>query len=302
MIIECPKCGARNRTDKSLQRGYEYRCCECKQPISWYVRSLAEGQTFRCASCGRIKRVKYVPTSNLCRSCAAKKAAEKRSVSNTLVALTSTVKKTTDKECIVAKIPKAENVPVSIADSLVVTTVVQKRLRKRAEREIPRPKAEKTAHNIEVYFWGLLALLFYPVVLSLNWLGWFGLSLYVGTPILVHLVIKAILAKPRRERQEQVVLRTHELAEERRKRIEEEQLFYSSPEWAKLRGLVIKEEGRVCAHCHRHIKNDSDVTVDHIRPRSKYPDLALRRENLRVLCRKCNSVKKDKELVDSLSL
>jgi 5-methylcytosine-specific restriction endonuclease McrA len=31
------------------------------------------------------------------------------------------------------------------------------------------------------------------------------------------------------------------------------------------------------------------LTVDHIKPRSKYPALALVLSNLRVLCRRCNS-------------
>ena len=37
--------------------------------------------------------------------------------------------------------------------------------------------------------------------------------------------------------------------------------------------------------------DDDDVTVDHKKPRSKYPSLALKRDNLRVLCRVCNSRK-----------
>lgn len=230
--------------------------------MSWYRRQLAEEQTFRCSSCGRIKRVKYIPTSNLCRSCAAKK---RRTV---------------------------PNVPVSIADNLVVTTVVERRLRKRAEKDIPRTRAEITAYKVERWFWALLILSAFS---GLPFYSVWTLSLYIGVPILVHLVIKGILAKPLRERQEQVSLKTRELAEERKRKQEEEQLFYSSPEWAKLREQVIKEDGRVCAQCHGRIKNNSDVTVDHIRPRSKYPELGLRRENLRVLCRKCNSIKKDKD-------
>lgn len=242
--------------------------------MSWYRHQLAEGQTFRCSSCGRIKRVKYVPTSNLCRSCAAKKR------------------------------HTVPNVPVSIADNLVVTTVVEKRLHKRAEKDIPRTRADRVGSEIQRWvfvFFFVSAFFVIPRLFSEfsggMWL--FALGWCLGLPAFIDfLVIEQILARPRRERQEQVALRTRELAEEREKRQEEGQLFYSSPEWAKLREWVIKEEGRVCAQCRRHIKNDSDVTIDHIRPRSKYPHLALRRENLRVLCRKCNSRKKDRESLD----
>jgi len=173
--------------------------------------------------------------------------------------------------------------------------VVEKRLHNRAEKDIPRPKMEVAAYKIERWFWVLLVLSAFS---GLPFYSPWTLGLYIGLPILVPLVIKGKLAKPLRERQEEVALRQRELAEERKKKQEEEQVFYSSPEWAKVRELVIKEDGKVCAQCHRYIKNDSDVTVDHIRPRSKYLDLALKRENLRVLCRRCNSIKKDKELVD----
>ena len=148
--------------------------------MSWYRRPLAAGQTFRCASCGRIKRVKYVPTSKLCRRCAAKR---RRNV---------------------------PNVPVSLTENIVVTTVVEKRLRKKAEKDIPHIRAEIVARNIEQGFWVLLVLSAYAILPSF---GWWALGLYVGVPIVVHLVIVGILANPRRERREQVELRIRELAQ-----------------------------------------------------------------------------------------
>ena len=182
--------------------------------------------------------------------------------------------------------------PVSLTEKIVITTVVEKRLRKKAEKDIPPIRAEIVARNIEQGFWVLLALSAYVIIPSF---GWLALGFYIGVPIVVHLIIIGILADPRRERREQVGLRVRELAEERKEKIEEAQSFYSSPEWAKLREQVIKEEGRVCAQCGRPIKDNNDVTVDHIRPRTKYPHLELSRENLRVLCRSCNSAKKDSE-------
>jgi 5-methylcytosine-specific restriction endonuclease McrA len=84
-----------------------------------------------------------------------------------------------------------------------------------------------------------------------------------------------------------------ELATDRKKRIDEAQAFYSSPEWSKLRDNVITKRGTRCAQCGRQIRRKTDVTVDHILPRSKHPELALEETNLQVLCRSCNSTKSD---------
>ncbi|MBU1209314.1 MAG: HNH endonuclease [Proteobacteria bacterium] len=84
-----------------------------------------------------------------------------------------------------------------------------------------------------------------------------------------------------------------ELAADRKKFIDEAQAFYSSPEWKKLRDDVITKQGTRCAQCGRQIRRKTDVTVDHILPRSKHPELALEKTNLRVLCRSCNSAKSD---------
>ena len=71
--------------------------------------------------------------------------------------------------------------------------------------------------------------------------------------------------------------------------------FYSSPEWKEIRKQVIKAQGRICRICNKHTLFDFDLTVDHIKPRSKYPDLALEITNLQVACRGCNSSKGNKE-------
>ena len=264
MILECPKCGEIYTVDdnKPLRLVRSYRCPSC----NWYLRPAAS-QTFKCSNCGRIRHLKSIPTSNLCRRCAAK---QRRT---------------------------SPNVPVSLGENLVVTTVVEKRLRKKAEKDIPRLRAEITARKVEISIWAVLVLSLYT---GLPALGWWALGILIGIPIAVRLLINGILANPRRERKRQVKLRIQELAEERKRNIEEAKLFYSSPEWLKIREQVIKEEGRTCVQCGRLIKKANDVTVDHIRPRSKYPHLAFNRENLRVLCRRCNSQKKDREWLEVL--
>lgn len=234
-------------------------------------RELAGEQAFWCVECGRRKRVKYVPTSNLCRRCAAKR---RRSVSN---------------------------VPVALAENMVITKAVEKRLRKKAEAELPPTRAEVVGDIVDrfqvILFWVsayFVATSLFGEPFSGTW--WlFVVAWCFGAPYVVMLTIGKILEEPRRERTEKITSRVLELAQERKQRLEEQERFYASPEWAAVRQQVIEEEGRVCAECGKKIKDDNDITVDHKYPRSKYPDLALRRENLRVLCRRCNAKKGTKE-------
>jgi 5-methylcytosine-specific restriction endonuclease McrA len=84
------------------------------------------------------------------------------------------------------------------------------------------------------------------------------------------------------------------LQDERRKRIEFEQ-FYTSPEWRILRKSFLRTQRKktglyICDYCNRPIAHD-ELTIDHFKPRSKYPDLALTMSNLRIAHRQCNSSK-----------
>jgi len=65
--------------------------------------------------------------------------------------------------------------------------------------------------------------------------------------------------------------------------------FYRSEAWRKLRYEALKLYGGECMLCgkSKH-KDDAILHVDHIKPRSKYPDLALELKNLQVLCEDCN--------------
>lgn len=64
--------------------------------------------------------------------------------------------------------------------------------------------------------------------------------------------------------------------------------------WNKLRKIVLDTFGRVCMKC----KSTKDITVDHIKPFSTYPELANNLDNMQVLCRSCNSSKSNKKIVD----
>lgn len=61
--------------------------------------------------------------------------------------------------------------------------------------------------------------------------------------------------------------------------------FYDSKVWKELRYRVIRTYGRNCAACK---STQGQMHVDHIKPRSKYPELALDFSNLQVLCAVCN--------------
>lgn len=64
--------------------------------------------------------------------------------------------------------------------------------------------------------------------------------------------------------------------------------FYKSPAWLRVRYQVLARYGFVCMACKRHKDVTGPLHVDHIKPRSKYPKLALDPTNLQVLCMACN--------------
>jgi len=64
--------------------------------------------------------------------------------------------------------------------------------------------------------------------------------------------------------------------------------FYQSKEWRDLRYKALKTFGNKCFACGRGPKNGAIIHVDHILPRSIYPEFALRFNNLQILCEDCN--------------
>lgn len=79
------------------------------------------------------------------------------------------------------------------------------------------------------------------------------------------------------------------------KNVRKEHPFYDSRAWRDLRYRVIREQGRKCAACGR---TDGELHVDHIKPRSKFPELELVQSNLQVLCRACNLGKGNTDEID----
>lgn len=70
--------------------------------------------------------------------------------------------------------------------------------------------------------------------------------------------------------------------------------FYDRPEWKRMRYKMIRKYGGKCMACGRGSGHGVIIQVDHIQPKSIYPELALREDNLQVLCKECNMGKSNK--------
>lgn len=74
--------------------------------------------------------------------------------------------------------------------------------------------------------------------------------------------------------------------------------FYKSRAWRELRyRVLVKADGR-CQCCGTKAVDGGRLHVDHIKPRSKYPELALEESNLQVLCEDCNMGKSNRDETD----
>jgi hypothetical protein len=64
--------------------------------------------------------------------------------------------------------------------------------------------------------------------------------------------------------------------------------FLQSAAWRRLRYRILKERGARCEACGRGPKDGVVMNCDHIKPRRRYPELALDPNNIQVLCADCN--------------
>lgn len=70
--------------------------------------------------------------------------------------------------------------------------------------------------------------------------------------------------------------------------------FFFTSDWVILRESVMATYGKKCMRC----GSFKEIQADHIKPRSKYPDLTLSFDNMQVLCRRCNFAKGDHDETD----
>lgn len=62
----------------------------------------------------------------------------------------------------------------------------------------------------------------------------------------------------------------------------------TDPKWQKVRYFALKESNGSCCLCGRTAKDGIKLHVDHIKPKSLYPELKYELSNLQVLCCDCN--------------
>lgn len=64
--------------------------------------------------------------------------------------------------------------------------------------------------------------------------------------------------------------------------------FYKTREWRELRFVALNLSEGTCGLCGAKASDGVQLHVDHIKPRSKYPELALDLDNVQILCADCN--------------
>lgn len=70
--------------------------------------------------------------------------------------------------------------------------------------------------------------------------------------------------------------------------------FYRSWHWKKARYETLVKYGPKCMLC----GSEDRIVVDHIKPRSRFPELQLDLDNLQVLCNDCNMGKSNDDYTD----
>lgn len=73
---------------------------------------------------------------------------------------------------------------------------------------------------------------------------------------------------------------------------------YYNKEYREARLRVFLRDGEVCAKCGVTPGGGISLTIDHIKPVSKHPDLFLEINNMQVLCWPCNQKKSNKHSTD----
>ena len=75
------------------------------------------------------------------------------------------------------------------------------------------------------------------------------------------------------------------------KKKKKRKVYFTTQEWADARKDVFDRDGKICYVC-----GSTATQVDHLLPKSKFPHLALDRNNLKPICWLCNRAKNAKVL------
>jgi len=233
-----------------------------------------------CRECGKRKRGNYFISETLCKKCAAKRRRPR---------------------------PRKPNPILELEVGLHVTSNVEERLRGEATAQVPRTSSDRIAPFVlflsYATFWVIgwhysigSVVIEYLESLQQGWSTFLGLVMLLVFPLFWYVFLPLLTVWPIvnpiwEERERKVKSQTIELATERQERIDEANQFYASAEWRSLRNEIVAENRNVCQSCGKKIRKKVDITVDHVLPRSKYPQLSLEKSNLQIMCRKCNSSK-----------
>jgi hypothetical protein len=103
-----------------------------------------------------------------------------------------------------------------------------------------------------------------------------------------------------------VKLQANKAAEARSRQYEAERqedggtdAFFNSNTWKRLRFEVLAERSGCCDLCGRSYREHGvALEVDHIKPRSRFPSLAMDKDNLQILCFDCNRSKSNRDTTD----
>lgn len=76
--------------------------------------------------------------------------------------------------------------------------------------------------------------------------------------------------------------------EERNRSASNATTFYNSKEWRRLRYQAFRKYGNKCSVCGRGASEGMVMNVEHIKPRSLHPHLALELSNLQIMSHECN--------------
>jgi len=71
--------------------------------------------------------------------------------------------------------------------------------------------------------------------------------------------------------------------------------FYKTREWRDVRSKALVKHGKRCQCCN---STEGHLHVDHIKPRSLFPELELDLNNLQILCEGCNIGKSNTDQTD----
>lgn len=72
--------------------------------------------------------------------------------------------------------------------------------------------------------------------------------------------------------------------------------FYRTKAWRELRLTILLASDCSCKICGNTSEKGAVLHVDHIKPRSLYPELAMDESNLQVLCEDCNIAKSNNDV------